>query len=153
MAKVGKFLTYILLGLSVISVILMFSLIANVSSNAADANMDSWLNTNIYWVYFLFVILCVLALGFAILQTVTDKRSAKRGLLVLGGFVIIGVISYMLSSDKLPQFLGVESFIDSGQLNLRVSKLIDTGLYVTYFLFVMSILSLALSPLIKYFDK
>jgi hypothetical protein len=153
MAKLGKLITYILIGLSVISVILLISLMANSSSNPADPRMNSWLNNNIYWVYFLFVVLCCLALGFAIIQTVTDKRAAKRGLLVIGGFVVIGVVSYLLSSDKMPQFLGVETFIDSGQLTLRISKLIDTGFYITYFLFIVAILSLALSPLLKYFEK
>jgi hypothetical protein len=153
MAKLGKLFTYILVGLSLVSVILMFSLVANVSSNAADVNMDTWLNNNIYWVYFLFIVVCVLALAFAIYQTVTDKKSAKRGLFVVGGFVVLGLVSYMLSSDKMPQFLGVETFIENGILTLKVSKLVDTGLYITYFLFIVSILSLALSPLIKYFEK
>jgi len=153
MAKIGKLLTYILLGVSVVSVILMFALMGNVSSNEGDPKMDFWLNYNIYWAYVLFIVVCVLAFAFAIYQTVTDKKSAKSGALVLGGFILIGVVSYMLSSDQMPKFLGVESFIESGQLTLNVSKLIDTGLYVTYFLFIVSILSLALTPLFRLFEK
>lgn len=153
MAKIGKWLTMVLWGIIIISVILMISLMANSSSNEADPSMNSWLSTNIYWIYVLFIFVCVLAVSFAIYQTITDKRAAKRGLFTLLIFFAIGLISYLMGSNEIPQFLGSDKFVEQGILTPNVSRWIDTGLNASYILFIIAILSLVLSPLVKLFDK
>lgn len=153
MIKIGKLLTIGLWGVMLISAILIISMMVNISSNDLDPTMNSWINTNMVWTFILLIAVAGIAVLAAIFQTVTDISAAKKGLLTLGVFLVIAIISYLLASDTMPSFLGVDKFIENGTLTPRVSKLIDTGLNATYILFIVAILSLALAPLMRLFDK
>jgi hypothetical protein len=48
----------------------------------------------------------------------------------------------LLASDVIPQFAGVERFINDGTLTSQVAKMVDTGLYATYILLAIAILSI-----------
>jgi hypothetical protein len=56
-----------------------------------------------------------------------------------------------LASDEIPQFMGVQKFINDGTLTAQVAKLVDTGLYATYILLILAILSVTLSGLTRLF--
>ena len=153
MEKTSKFVKILLWVLLVISAVLLISLMANISDNDTDPSMGSWINTNLVWAYILVVIGAVVAIVSGLVHMVTDKKAARGGLLALGFFVVVAVISYSLASDAIPQFIGVNKFINDGTLTARVAKLVDTGLYATYILLGLAILSIVFSSVPRLFNK
>lgn len=153
MEKIGKRITIVLWALMIVSIILIISLMANINSdNDKDPAMLNWINTNLIWVYILLAVSTGLAIFFAIFHTVSDRNSAKQGLvsvLFLGG---VALVSYLLASPEIPQFLGVEKFI-AGGLNGRTVKLVDTGLIATYIMLAIAVLAFIAGPIIRIVRK
>jgi hypothetical protein len=65
--------------------------------------------------------------------------------------VAVAVVSYLLASDTIPQFSGVQRFINDGTLTPQVAKMVDTGLYATYILIGLAILSILFSSVSRLF--
>jgi hypothetical protein len=124
---------------------------ANISENKQDPTMGSWINTNLVWAYILVAIGAGVAIVSGLLNMVTDKKAAKGGLIALGFFAIVAVISYSLASDEIPQFIGVDKFINDGTLTASVARLVDTGLYATYILLGLAVLSIVFSSVTRLF--
>jgi hypothetical protein len=142
MNKTDKYVTIFMWVLILITAFLSISFIANISDNKNDPTMNSWLSGNLVWAYILLALSVVILIVFAIYEMVTDVRVAKKGAIALalvGGVVLI---SYLLASDKMPTFLGVNKFIDDGTLTSSVMKWIDTGLIATYLVLGTSIVSI-----------
>lgn len=151
MNKVGRFVTILLWVLLIVSAVLIVSMMVNISENDADPTMGSWINSNLVWTYILMAIGAGIAVLAGIYQMVTDINAAKKGLI---SFVFLGVVvlvSYLLASDQIPQFLGVQKFINNGTLTAQVAKLVDTGLWATYILLGLAVLSIALSSVTRLF--
>ena len=152
MGKTGKIVTVILWALLIVSAILLISLMVNVNEEVdTDPAMVSWVNTNLVWAYILVAVGAGVAVLSGLLNMFTDKKAAKGGLISLvfmGGVVLI---SYLMASPEIPQFLGVEKFINDGTLNESVAKLVDTGLYATYILLAIAILSIAGMSVVRLF--
>ena len=151
MTKTNRFVTILLWVLLIISAILVVSLMANISENDQDPTMGGWINSNLIWAYILVAIGAGVAIISGLLHMVTDKKAAKGGLITLGFFVVVGVISYSLASDAIPQFIGVDKFLNDGTLTPQISKFVDTGLYATYILLGLAILSIAFSSVTRLF--
>jgi hypothetical protein len=151
MNKVGRFVTILLWVLLIVSAVLIVSMMVNISENDADPTMGSWINSNLVWTYILMAIGAGIAVLAGIYQMVTDINAAKKGLI---SFVFLGVVvlvSYLLASDQIPQFLGVQKFINNGTLTAQVAKLVDAGLWATYILLGLAVLSIALSSVTRLF--
>lgn len=151
MEKVGRYVSFFLWALFLITAILAISFIANISDNKADPAMNSWLSTNLIWAYILLALSVVILVGFAIYQMVSDFSAAKKGLIALGVVVGVVLISYILASDKMPTFLGVQKFIDSGTITPTIMKWIDTGLIATYIVLGASIVSFIYASISRFF--
>jgi uncharacterized membrane protein YkvA (DUF1232 family) len=151
MKKVGKVVTILLWVLLIISAVLIVSMMVNISENEADPTMGSWINTNLVWTY----ILMAFGAGVAILANIfhmfTDIKAAKKGLISVVFLGAVAIVSYLLASDEIPQFIGVQKFIDDGTLTEQVAKLVDTGLYATYILIGLAVLSIAFSSVTRLF--
>jgi UDP-N-acetylmuramyl pentapeptide phosphotransferase/UDP-N-acetylglucosamine-1-phosphate transferase len=152
MGKTGKITTIFLWVLLVVSAVLVVSLIANINEEVeTDPTMLSWVNSNLVWAY----ILVALGAGVAVLaglyQTVTDKKKAKGGIISLVFLGVVAVISYMMASSEIPQFIGVDKFVNDGTLTESIAKMVDTGLYATYILLGLAILSTAASSVMRLF--
>jgi len=154
MSKTGKIVTILLWVLIIISAVLVISLMANVGEDyKTNATLAGWINSNLIWSYILVAFGAGVAIVSSLLHMITDKKAAKNGLIVLVIFAVIVGISYAFASDQIPRFLGVDKFIENGTLTARVSKLIDTGLYVTYILLGLAIISIAFSSVSRLFNK
>ena len=151
MTKTNKFVTILLWVLLIISAILVVSLMANISENDQDPTMGSWINTNLVWAYILVAIGAGVAIISGLLHMVTDKKAAKGGLIALGFFAIVAVISYSLASDAIPQFIGVDKFINDGTLTASIAKLVDTGLYATYILLELEVFYILFFSVLLFF--
>ena len=152
MSKIGKIVTIVLWVLLIVSSVLIVSLLVNINEDVkTDPAMLSWVNSNLIWAY----ILIAFGAGFAIiaglLQTVTDKKAAKGGLISLVFLGTVALVSYLLASSEIPQFVGVDKFINDGSLTEGIAKLVDTGLYATYILLGLAILSIVVTPVVRMF--
>lgn len=152
MNKEGKIVTILLWVIIIISAVLVVSLMANVGEDyKTNAVLAGWIYTNLTWAYILLAICAGIAIVFGLFQMVTDRKAAKGGLIALVFLGVVAGISYMLSSDEIPQFIGVQKFINDGTLTEKVSKLVDTGLYATYILLGLALLSIAYSSVSRLF--
>ncbi len=149
--KTEKVLNILLWVLLAVSAILVVSLMANLSDNDADTTMGAWINTNLSWSYILLGAATVIALVFALIQTFTDKAAAKNGLIALVCAAVVLGISYALASDAIPQFHGVDKFVEDGSLTNSISKWIGTTLYATYILLALPIIGIAASAVYRIF--
>lgn len=146
--KVLNIMMWVLLG---VSAVLVVSLLTNISDDNADPTMGTWINTNLTWSYILLGASALLALVFAIVQTFTDKEAAKKGLMALGFTAVVVGISYVFASPAIPQFYGVEKFVESGTLTPAVSKWTDTALYTSYILLFLSGIAIAVASVARVF--
>ena len=152
MAKTSRFVTILLWVLLVISAVLVVSLMVNINEEVdTDPAMLSWVNSNLIWAYILVAIGAGIAIISGLIHTLTDKKALRGGLISLAFLAIVAVISYSLASDAIPQFIGVDKFINDGTLTAKVSKLVDTGLYATYILLGLAILSIVFSSVTRLF--
>lgn len=151
MEKVGKIVTILLWVLLIVSAVLIVSMMANISENEADPTMGSWINSNLVWSYVLLVIGAGIAILAGLFHMATDINAAKKGLISFAFLAVVAVVSYLLASDAIPQFAGVQRFINDGTLTPQVAKMVDAGLYATYILVALAILSILFSSVMRLF--
>ena len=151
MDKTGKIVTIILWVLVIISAVLIVSLMANIGEDA-DPTMGSWINTNLIWAYILLAVGAGIAIISGLFHMITDMKAAKGGLIALVFLGAVALVSYLISSDAIPQFVGVQRFINDGTLTSTVSKWVDTGLHATYILIGLAVLSIAYSSVSRLFN-
>ena len=151
MGKIGKIVTIILWVLLIISSILIVSMMVNISDNDLDPTMGSWINSNLVWAYILVAFGAGIAIIAGLFHTVSDKKAAKGGIISLAFLGAVALVSYLIASPEIPQFIGVDKFINDGTLDSGVAKMVDTGLYATYILLGIAILSVAMSSVTRLF--
>lgn len=151
MEKVGKIVTILLWVLLIVSAVLIVSMMVNISENEADPTMGSWINSNLVWSYVLLVIGAGIAILAGIFHMATDIKAAKKGLISFVFLAAVALVSYLLASDAIPQFAGVQRFINDGTLTPQVAKMVDAGLYATYILVALAILSILFSSVTRLF--
>ena len=152
MGKTGKIVTIILWALIIVSVILLVSLIVNVNEEVeTDPAMLGWVNTNLIWAYILVAIGAGVAILSGLFHMFTDKKAAKGGIISIVFLGAVAAIAYAMASPEIPQFIGVDKFLADGTLNEKVAKLTDTGLYATYILLGLAVLSVASSSVMRFF--
>lgn len=152
MGKIGKIVTIILWALLIVSAILIVSLVVNINTEVdTDPAMLSWINSNLIWAYILVAIGAGVAIIASLLHMFTDKKAAKGGLISIAFLGVIGLISYLIASPEIPQFVGVDKFIADGSLNESIAKLVDTGLYATYILLALAVLAVVSSSVFRLF--
>lgn len=152
MGKTGKIVTIILWALLIVSAVLVVSLMVNINEEIdTDPAMNGWVNTNLVWAYILVAVGAGIAILAGLASMVTDKKAAKGGIISLAFMGAVVLISYLLASPEIPQFIGVEKFLNDGTLNESIAKLVDTGLYATYILLAIAIVSIAGMSVVRLF--
>lgn len=151
MGKTAKIVTIVLWALIIVSTILLVSLFVNISDVKTDPTMGRWINSNLVWSYILVAVGAGVAILSGLFHMFTDKKAAKSGLISLGFMAAVVFVAYLLASPEIPQFPGVDKFLADGTLNEKVAKLTDTGLYATYILLGLAVLSVASSAVMRLF--
>lgn len=151
MGKTAKIVTVVLWALLIVSAILIVSLVVNISENDNDPTMLSWVNTNLVWGYILVAVGAGVAILSGLFHMFTDKKAAKGGIISLAFMGVVALIAYLMASPEIPQFVGVNEFINDGTLNESVAKMVDTGLYATYILLGLAVVAVASSSVMRLF--
>ncbi len=148
--KIRKIITiilYVLMGVSIVLVTLFY--FGKVVPGTEGTNMEEPVITGkiLIWAAILVTITAGLALIFPIIHLVTNLKSAKRGLFILLGVAVLIFIAYTLSSNEvltIPGYTGTDNV--SGTL-----KIAGTGLFTTYILAGLAVLSILYSEISTYF--
>jgi len=148
--KILKYLNISLYVMFIISIILVFFVIKNSDNNA---KLDGSLDTNFYWAYFLLIVGALGILAFSVYQGITIKGDSKKMIVAFVGLAVILLISYLMSSDEIPQFFGTQALIADGTLTPNTARLTDVGLYATYILAFISVATLFYTSVSKYWTK
>ena len=152
MDKSGKIVTIVLWVLVIISAVLVVSLMANVGEDyKTDPVLAGWINTNLIWAYILLAVGAGIAIISGLFHMITDIKAAKGGLIALVAIGVVALVSYLISSDAIPQFIGVQRFINNGTLTPQVARWVDTGLHATYILLGLAVLSIVYSAVSRLF--
>ena len=152
MDKAGKIVTIILWVLLIVSAVLIVSMMVNIDeANETDPTMLSWVNTNVIWAYILVVFAAAVAIFAGLFHMVTDKKAAKQGLISIVFLGVVVLISYLVASPEIPQFMGVDKFINDGTINEKIVKMVDTGLYATYILLGLAVISIIFTSVTRLF--
>ncbi len=100
------------------------------------------------WAYILLAIAALTAIALPLISMATNRKALLRTGLVLAAAAVIILISYSLSSDTPIDIIGYEKFDNRDPVTLRW---VDTGLFSTYALFGITLLSILYSEISKLF--
>jgi len=100
------------------------------------------------WAYILVLVTLLVAVGFSIIQMLSNTKALVQGLIVFVGIAILVGLAYMLGSDTPLDILGYEGTDSSDP---QVLKMVDMGLISTYFIIGMIVISIVYSEIAKYF--
>ena len=97
-----------------------------------------WFRTDValVWAYILVLITAIAAIVFPLIAVISHPKALIRLLLVLAGFAVLVVISYVLSNDKPIDIIG---YTGTGNSDPGTLKMIDTVLFITYMLFGLAL--------------
>jgi len=84
------------------------------------------------WAYVLILITLIAAIAFPLIAVISNPKALIRLLLVLAGFAVMVVVSYLLASDTAMEIIGYDG---TGNSDPGTLKMVDTVLFLTYMLF------------------
>ncbi len=124
MSKLIKYLSYILFGLAAIITVAFF------------LNKEGMLDTFLGYAYILLGVAILTAVGLPFIQMLRNPKALKKMLKNILIVIAVVVIAYFLASgDPLPGNLNIET-------TSSTLKMTDTGLIITYFLFIAAIVAI-----------
>ena len=88
------------------------------------------------WAYILILITLIAAIAFPLVAVISNPRALIRLLIVLAGFAVLVVVSYLLSSDTAMEIIGYDG---TGNTDPGTLKMVDTVLFLTYMLFGLAV--------------
>ncbi len=145
--KTISIILYVLMGISV--VLVAFFYFGKLVPGTEGTNMEEPVITGkiLIWAAILVIITAGLALIFPIINLVSNPKSAKSGLFILLGVAILIFVAYTLASNevlKIPGYTGTDNIPG-------ILKIAGTGLFTTYILAGLAVLSILYSEISKYF--
>jgi hypothetical protein len=106
--------------------------------------MNNLIDIGLYVSYILLFATLLGVIVFPLMQTFSDFKKAKRGLIGLAGLILMFLIAYAVS----PADQGL--FYTNFNIGPKMSKLIGGGLFATYFIFLGVIISILYAEVSKF---
>ncbi len=104
---------------------------------------DAYIDLLLYWTYALAVFAFAAIIILSIINMLRSRKSTLSLVLVLAIAAVVVFGLHAITPNTLPTFFGVEAY----NLTISTSKWIDTALYVTYFLFGVSVMGLVFTAI------
>ena len=97
-----------------------------------------WFRTDIalVWAYILIILTAIAAIVFPLIAVISHPKALIRLLLVLAGFAVLVIVSFVLSKDTPIDIIG---YTGTGNSDPGTLKMIDTVLFITYMLFGLAL--------------
>jgi len=145
--KTISIILYVLMGISVVLIVLFY--FGKLVPGTEGTNMEEPVITGkiLIWAAILVIITAGLALIFPLIHLATNLKSAKNGLFILLGVAVLIFIAYTLASNevlKIPGYTGTDNVPG-------ILKIAGTGLFTTYILAGLAVLSILYSEISNYF--
>ncbi len=100
------------------------------------------------WAYILILITLIAAIVFPLIAVISNPKALIRLLIVLAGFAVLVVVSFLFASDTAMEIIGYEG---TGNSDPGTLKMVDTVLFVTYMLFGLALGSILYAIISKAF--
>ncbi len=100
------------------------------------------------WAYVLILITLIAAIAFPLIAVISNPKALIRLLIVLAGFAVMVVVSYLLASDTAMEIIGYDG---TGNSDPGTLKMVDTVLFLTYMLFGLAFGSILYAIISKAF--
>ena len=144
--KTISIILYLLMGISVVLIVLFY--FGKVVPGTEGTSMEEPVITGkiLIWSAILVIITAGLAVIFPLINLATNLKSAKNGLFVLIGVAVLIFIAYTLASNEvltIPGYTGTDNAPG-------ILKIAGTGLFTTYILAGLAVLSILYSEIANY---
>jgi len=121
----------------------MLAPVAEVSDTSVKELTSGWeyllyyrTDIALMWAYILVLITLIAAIAFPLVAVISNPKALVRLLIVLAGFAVLVVISYLLASDTAIEIIGYDG---TGNSDPGTLKMVDTVLFLTYMLFGLAV--------------
>jgi tetrahydromethanopterin S-methyltransferase subunit G len=165
LSRIISVLLIVLLGISAILFVVFLYNTGKIDSDAdfpqQMVQLGPILQYTIVWMYILIIIATLSALIFPLARTVTNPKALKNAIIPVIAIVVVGLLSYFLSSDQLVTFpestaFYLDYFDKATPENVNefagvLSKKVGAGINAMYILLLLSILSIIYSEVSKVF--
>ncbi len=136
--KIFKIVSIILILLAGLFQILVFI--------KGSSTPDNILNAYMYEAYIAIVLCVLLALIFPVIYLVKNPKNLIRTLIVLGGLVVLGIISYLLSTNNISL-----EFLKHYNTSLATERFVGSALIYTYIIGGLAIIAIIYSSISNVF--
>ena len=146
-ARISSITLYVIIGVTVILTVLFFA--GGYIAGTKGTNLAEPINTDymLIWNVILLGIAIILTLVFTLVSILNNPKRALRSLIILGVVAVIIFISYQFSSDELLNLVNY-----NGPDNIPSTlKIVDTGLFLTYFFLIIAFGAILYSEISKAF--
>jgi hypothetical protein len=146
-SRISSITLYVIIGITVILTILFF--VGGYVAGTKGTNLAEPVNTDymLIWNVILLGIAIILTLVFTLVSILMNPKRALRSLIVLGVVAVFIFISYQFASDELLNLVNY-----NGPDNIPSTlKIVDTGLFLTYFFLVIAFGAILYSEISKAF--
>jgi uncharacterized membrane protein len=139
-----KITLWVLLALGIVFIALFFLGGSNGSLEVAGdfLNIPRFSDAFLFWVYILVALAVLITFAVVCVEFVnnwkTNRRKAYMTLGVVGGFILLGAICWMLGSPEKINIIGYEGTDNVGAW----AQLADAVIYACYFLFIATIVTM-----------
>ncbi len=142
----NKIVKIALIVIGLIGAVLWFML-PDANMPPAEAAQSGAINAMFMITYLLLAVAVIFSLGFALLNMFTNPKGLKKTLYAVGGFALVTIISYVLSSnnDVSAEYMAMS--------NESTVKNIGMGLYVFFILTAIAVVLMVLPSVKKIFSK
>lgn len=167
MDKIKRPITIVYSIVMIISVILAGWFYYTIGQDNQE-NLMSATDIFLRYTYFLFLLAAVSAIFFSFANIFKSAKTAKRSLVGIGGFIVLFGLTFTISSNEIPKFLGSEKFFSYPEVQKETynqfiaegatvqdaeiasqeavisegksfARTIDSGLKLTYIVFLVAI--------------
>jgi hypothetical protein len=119
--KYVQWMLYVLMGLSALFTILFY---------LSPANPDLLL----FWMYFLLILSGAVTLTLAGYNIIKNPKGSMKVVVVIGVIIVLGILSYALSSNNFPPAL-----LEKYSISANGVKMVGASLIMTYFIMLIAI--------------
>ena len=133
MSKIVQWFLYLMLGISALFGILFY----------AEVISEDLL---LYWGYLLLIVAVVATLLAAISNILLKPKGSLKILIILAIMVIVAGISFALSKNHMSP-----AQLEKNQITAMTSRLVGAGLYFTYFMAAVALISIIYSAVSRMF--
>ncbi len=129
--------------------------VAEVSDTSVKDVTSAWefllyfrIDIALMWAYLLVLITMIAAIAFPLIAVISNPKALVRLLIVLAGFAVLVIGSYLMASDTVIEIIGYDG---TGNSDPGTLKMVDTVLFLTYMLFGLALGSILYAIISKAF--